>query len=274
LLLLLASSGILFIHPVNAATLTIVSDNGFADLGGGYYVFGELQNREDKNIQCEKITATFYDSNNQVIEVKEMPFGFMYILMPNQKSPFQIHIGDPSNKSEQVGKNVDHYSLEVTTKYATAKPLAIDVVWTDNHLVLGGILTVEGEVKNVDTETANNTMVFVTCYDESGDVVCADFGSIEQKQLASGQNSSFELTLIYPEVADSIETYRVAAFAYNQESSSADFLTLGSNVLIILGITGVAVVAMIIGLIFAVKRKRKLQTNHASDNTQPQQPPH
>ena len=42
-----------------------------------------------------------------------MPFGFMYILMPDQKSPFQIHLGDPNNKTEQIGKKVDHYSLDV-----------------------------------------------------------------------------------------------------------------------------------------------------------------
>jgi hypothetical protein len=269
LLVLLTSAGLLFIQPVNAATLTIVSDNGFADMGGGYYVFGEMENQEDSNIQCEKVTATFYDSNNQVIGVKEMPFGFMYIIMPDQKSPFQIHLGDPTNKSEQIGKQVDHYTLDITAKYTSARPLTIDVEWTDNNLTLG-ILSIEGEVKNSDTETANNTMVFVTCYDKNGEVVCTDFGSIDQKQLAPGQNSSYKLSIICPEVADSIDIYKVHAFAFVQDTSSSDFLTLGSNILMFIAIIGVAVAAIAIGVVLAIKRRRNIPAKGAGDNTQPQ----
>lgn len=265
MLVLLTSAGFLFVVPVNAATLAIVSDNGFADLGGGYYVFGELQNREDKNIQCMKVTATFYDSNNKVLAVKEMPFGFMYIIRPNQKSPFQIHLGDENG--EKIGQKVDHYSLEVTAEYATAKPLAIDVVWTDNHFLVS-LLTVEGEVKNLDTQVANNTMIFVTCYDVSGDVVCTEFGSIEQKQLAPGETASYELTIIYPEVADSIDSYKVDAFAY-VEGSPEDLWTLfNSNIFVAGAALVIAAFAIIIALVLTVRRKRKLQPSHIDSNPQ------
>lgn len=264
MLVLLVSAGLLFLRPVNAATLTIVSDSGFVDASGGYYVFGEIQNREDQNIQCEKITATFYDSNNEKIAVKEMTFGFMYIIIPNQKSPFQIHLGD-SDDNSQLGKKVDHYTLEVTAEYASAKPLAIDVVWTDNQLVLD-LLTIEGEVKNLDTQVANNTMIFVTCYDKLGDVICADFGSIEKKQLAPGESSNFELTLIYPEVVDSIDSYKVNAFAYTQ-GSPGDLFTLLSPAVLFAVAIAVLVIAIVVGLTF--RRKRKLEQSRVDNNPKP-----
>jgi hypothetical protein len=94
--------------------VVIVSQNAFTD-DNQYYptyrIVGEVENNGTQSASFVQISATLYDSNNQVIGT-----GFTYAkpstIEPGMKAPFEITISKSSVKDGDFSA-IDHYSVQV-----------------------------------------------------------------------------------------------------------------------------------------------------------------
>jgi hypothetical protein len=208
-LLVLMVGWAFFIQPAKAASLTILSHRGYHDSIGGYWIWGEFQNLEDKPIMCEYVTATFYDSGNNVIAVQNWSAGGS-IVLPNQKMPFLVLF----ISSVQNATQIDHYTLSVPASYTTYTLLDVKVASYNTSVNTIGFMPFAGEVENTGNMTANNTRVFVTCYDSEGKVVWSSFTFTKDSEILSGQKSSFETVSVPREVVPQVKSSTLVAQAY------------------------------------------------------------
>jgi hypothetical protein len=216
IVLMLMAGCTFLVHPAKAASVNILSHSGYHSITGAYWIWGELQNLDNKPIKIDKVTATFYDSSNTVIAVQDWHIGHLEVISPNQISPFELLLSSGNTTTTSIGPNVDHYALEVTSSYTSAIPLDIKVV-SSSFNATSGYMHVTGEVENTGTIIANNTEVFVTCYDSNGKVVYTDSAIADSKELPPGQKSSFEIVSVYRDRVPLMKTYTVVAQAYIPE---------------------------------------------------------
>ena len=98
-------------------SVNILSHSSFYDSLNTLWVVGEVENIGDMATQFTKVTATFYNSSNQVVAV-ETGYTEIDVLLPGRKSPFSIMLLKSSGSLE-----VYNYSLTVSwDNYAAGKP--------------------------------------------------------------------------------------------------------------------------------------------------------
>ena len=153
-----------FSLPVHAlGDVRIVSHSSYYDSLNAFWIVGEVENTGDMATQFTKITATFYNSANQVIGT-DYGYADLDILLPNRKSPFSILFLE-----SQGSLNIHNYTLTLSwDNYAAGKPLGIEIISNSSYIDGHGYMHVIGEVKNQGTINANFTKVFSTFYDSNG----------------------------------------------------------------------------------------------------------
>jgi hypothetical protein len=163
----------------------ILSHSSFYDSLNTLWVVGEVENTGDMATQFTKVTATFYNSSNQVVAV-ETGYTEIDVLLPGRKSPFDIMLSESDGSLK-----VYNYSLTVSwDNYAAGKPLALQILSNSSRIDELGYMHVLGEIKNTGSLTARFTKAIATFYDANGTVVGEASSYTEPSDINSKPNSS------------------------------------------------------------------------------------
>lgn len=166
--------------------VAILSHNPYVDSLGYYTIVGEVQNQGTKNLHYVKITATFYDSANNVLAT-DFTYTDIDILIPQQKSPFELNTY-PSKIT------VDHYSVVVSSYSETGevpyRSLRIQGLTTSTDSL--GYYHVIGEVENTGQVDTTYVKIVVTFYNSNGKVIAKDFTYTDPIDIAKGSKAPFD----------------------------------------------------------------------------------
>uniref|UniRef100_A0A6M3M8E0 Uncharacterized protein n=1 Tax=viral metagenome TaxID=1070528 RepID=A0A6M3M8E0_9ZZZZ len=178
-------------QSLNGNEPKILSYSSYVDNLGYYTVVGEVQNNLQSNINYVKISATFYDSQNNVIGT-DFTYTDMGILKPGQKSPFEI-----SSYPDKISPS--NFKLSVSYKDTGNEPyeglqILSSTSKTDN---LGYYETV-GEIKNNGNRNSTYVKVIATYYDSTGKVIAKSFTYTNPEDINSGDTAPFKLSS-YPD---------------------------------------------------------------------------
>ena len=178
--------------------------------GGGptVRISGEVQNIGTSNLEYVKLDATFYDSENKVIQ-RDPEWNWhhtvwMDVLLPGEKAPFWfIIIG--------LTKEYKSYRLSVAEVRQTTKQPYRDFEWLDQSSFIGerDWYRVKGSIKNTGTQDVHHLNILVTFYDAQGKVVWVDLvGPPTQLKegLGAGKTASFEAQAI-SHISSKIKSY-------------------------------------------------------------------
>jgi hypothetical protein len=223
-----------------APQVEIVSHSSYIGPYGYFTVAGEVRNTGDQYAIDVEISATFYNSANQVLGTGSGDSSLSYLL-PGRKSPFRFVFLDFA-QAEQV----DHYSLDIdfgSTDASFPEKLAIT---SHSSSIVGDQLLIEGEVENLADSAASLVKVVATCYDAAGKVIGSDGQS--NIHIEAHQTATFEIDVPSGDV-QSIDSYELAV----QSPFYVEIPEFSSFLLIILTI----IVASISLLLY----KRKLTKN-------------
>ena len=187
---------------VNAAPQIeiLTSHTSFITSIGYFSIVGEVHNVGDQAANYVKVTATFYNVGNEVISTS-LNYIALDVLLPDKKSPFRITFVDITRSAL-----VDHYSLNVEFIPTDSIPEQLEIT-SHNSSIVAGILEILGEIENTGDSTATYVTVFVTCYDESGNVVEVGGGGYTNPvDIGVNQKGSFEIDVNH-ENTDLINSY-------------------------------------------------------------------
>ena len=194
--------------------VVVVSHSSFYDSLDALWVVGEVENIGDIATDFTKVTATFYDSSNQVID-SDYGYADLDVLLPNRKSPFSILFLE-----SQGSLNVHNYTLSISWDNQPAgKAEGIEILSSSDYIDEYNHMHVIGEVKNQGTLNANFTKVFVTFYDSQKTVVGTDYDYTEPTHLTPQETATYDVELIYAQQVAKVASYSLTAestqFAYS-----------------------------------------------------------
>ncbi len=195
------------IQPAKAlGDVKILSHSSFYDSLNNLWVVGEVENTGDMATKFTKITATFFDSSNQVIAIKS-GYSELDVLLPGRKSPFKILL------TEGAGAlNVHNYTLNVSwTNYAAGMALGLEILSNSSYIDEFGWMHVTGIIKNRGAIGASYVKVIATFYDSEGIVVGEDFAYAEPSYLSPNQTGTFDIELIYTQQVIKVARYSLTA---------------------------------------------------------------
>ena len=169
----------------------IISHNSYRDMYQYYYIVGEVQNNGKSNIKDVKITATLYNATGTITADA---YTMIDILLPDQKSPFEISFG--------YNGPVDYYFLN-TSYIPTLEIPYRNFTWqvfdakSDNFT---GYYHLTGEVNNTGAKVVYWAKVVATFYDENGKVMMVDFHYVNRTEPWSpfdpGMVKPFDLSTV------------------------------------------------------------------------------
>lgn len=207
-ILVLLSAGLGCFQPVEGqgqGQVVILSHSSFIDIFGYYDVVGEVKNVGDQPVEWVTVTATFYDSEGQVVGTNSA-YTYLEVLLPGRKSPFKI-----VETESAVIEKITNYSLKVSFQQSAGLPMGLQIVSNSSYVDEFGWFHVTGEIKNIGTATANYVEVIGTFYDAEGTVVYAFSANPEPRILEPNQKASFELVVGDKSRADLISSYELTA---------------------------------------------------------------
>lgn len=276
------------VSVVSTTIYQTYGSNPFSVSKGDYLVAGEVKNY-GAEAQKFNITATFYDNEGYIIGTSYLfdsnPDAspcYLHVLLPNAKSPFEIWF----SRFDEEGnfRLVDHYDLTINTSPADNYSPGLEITSQSSHET-DSTLIVTGSIKNTGTQTMNSFNVFVTFYNQNGDVAAVAMETgystspiSESLGVAPGETASFSVSLNgFNEGGrlEAISNYEVTAEGYEPSLWTGDGKLINPEVVYILGtpqetvapiaaqdqpyliyIVAIAVVAILIAATILVARKR------------------
>mgnify|MGYP001765487739 CR=1 FL=1 len=186
--------------------IAVLSHSSFLSSSGTFHVVGEVKNNSSKNRSYVKLTATFYNSDNTVVGT-DFAYTEVDILLPNEKSPFEILEID-----EAISAQIDHYSVVVSdSNVTTDEPYrSFAILSKDSYTDSTGTFHAIGELQNTGSQAADYVKVVVTLYDSAGKVVGTDFTYTEIDTVLAGQKSPFEVLELDNSVVSKMHDYELA----------------------------------------------------------------
>jgi hypothetical protein len=163
-------------------SLQILNFSNYTDNLGYQHIVGEIQNTGKSNIQSLKIAATYYNKSNCVIDTN-YAFTSVDVLIPNQKSPFEI--------IEKVAPY--NYSLVIAGASSNVPYRDFQIISQNSYIDSLKNLNVVGTVKNTGAQNATFVEIIATFYDANGKVVMTDYTYSKPDSLNAGQQASFKL---------------------------------------------------------------------------------
>jgi hypothetical protein len=194
--------------PPNGVLLLSHSEAG-SDFGS-LYIVGEVKNNLSSMVNYVQIVGTFYDAGGTIID-SDYTYTDLDYLRPGEKSPFRLIISD-----EAVASRIENYTLSVNWEPVNADPAAVAeaTVLTieegeQREAEFGGYEVV-GQVTNGGTRNTEYVKVTATFYDENGRVIDTDYTYTDPSDLAAGQSAPFEIRTSDEEIAEDIESVKLA----------------------------------------------------------------
>lgn len=201
LLLTIFLSSILVFQVKADAQVELLNSSSYIDSLGWFNVVGEVQNVGDQAVDYVRISATFYDSNDTVVDTA-YTYSTLDVILPNRKSPFDIVLWDQSQSSK-----VDHYSLSVSFSTTVSMQQSLQILSHSSYIDVLGWLNIVGEVENIATGGATFVKVIATCYDESGTVINVGYSYTNPSEIEASQKAPFDILIIgnNPELVSNYE---------------------------------------------------------------------
>ena len=194
--------------PPNGVLLLSHSEAG-SDFGS-LYIVGEVKNNLSSMVNYVQIVGTFYDAGGTIID-SDYTYTDLDYLRPGEKSPFRLIISD-----EAVASRIENYTLSVNWEPVNADPAAVAeaTVLTieegeQREAEFGGYEVI-GQVTNGGTRNTEYVKVTATFYDENGGVIDTDYTYTDPSDLAAGQSAPFEIRTSDEEIAEDIESVKLA----------------------------------------------------------------
>jgi hypothetical protein len=203
---------------ITGATPTPPTPNGVLILGhsedgsdfGSLYIVGEVKNNLSSMVNYVQIVGTFYDAGGTIID-SDFTYTDLDYLRPGEKSPFRLIISD-----EAVASRIENYTLSVNWEPVNADPAAVAEATVlmieegeQREAEFGGYEVI-GQITNGGTSSTEYVKVTATFYDENGRVIDTDYTYTDPSDLAAGQSAPFEIRTSDEEIAEDIESVKLA----------------------------------------------------------------
>ncbi|MDH5795508.1 MAG: FxLYD domain-containing protein, partial [Candidatus Bathyarchaeota archaeon] len=167
------------------------------------YLTGEIKNVGARNTYYEVFFA-LYDETGRIVDAGYYA-GLTGVLVPEQKSPFEIQIWPLRDVTPPI--NIEGYELFPQCRETPVAPYGEFEVLSHRSyigsyppIIERGII-VEGEVKNVGSRDATAVVVIATFYDVEGRVMGVSHDSwVVDRTLRAGETDSFKLVPMTDEV--------------------------------------------------------------------------
>ena len=148
--------------------LVITSHIGFLDKNGYYNVYGEIENKGNKNYSDIKLRYTFYDSSGNILYTEEGEGTkiSLHILLSGRRSPFSYIL-----INETLASLVKNYTIHISSKKVLDKLVPAKLQITYHKPEGNSILVV---IINSGDLPANFTTLYATFYDMNKSVIGID----------------------------------------------------------------------------------------------------
>ncbi len=196
------------LNSVKADSVTVISSSGFTDSIGDYHIVGEVQNTGSNTVDYVQITATYYNTNNQVVDT-QFSFASLSYMQPGAKSPFDI-IETTSTLVPQFSTN----KLQVTSTTNGSITQGLEITSNSSYTDSIGDVHIVGQIQNTGSATSSATEIFATCYDSSGMVVDTGLTFANPQDISPGGTSPFEII-----VTDSSQIPLITSYSLTAQSS-------------------------------------------------------
>jgi hypothetical protein len=177
--------------PPDTIILGLLSATDYADdFDNTLTIVGEVRNDSHLDVGEAIVTATFYDTNGQVIGEAGGPT-ILDAMLPGVRSPFAITLPRPTGLA--------NYSLRATGRpISMATPNAkLNVVNTRRFEDTAGFYHVAGVIENLSNQRIKQARVIVTLYDRGGRVVNVGFSYPQPSSLSPSDRADFDVTFTY-----------------------------------------------------------------------------
>jgi hypothetical protein len=162
-----------------------LSSTAYTDSIGYLHIVGEVLNNTTTRRIYVEISATFYNSSNQVIGT-DFTFADVSSLASRTRSPFHLVAQKPAS--------FHHYSYLVSSSTTTTAPvgnliLTAGIPYTDGV----GYRHYPGQVKNANTYGVRYVEILLTLYTNRGLVMNTDFTFTNPSSISAGGTAPFEV---------------------------------------------------------------------------------
>jgi hypothetical protein len=186
--------------------LIFLSDSAYRDSNGYLHVIGEVRNDAKSNAKQIKISVSLLDNQGNITATRAN-LSYLSLLEPQQRSPFDVIF-------QEVSDRIPNYQMELSWQATNETPKTrMQIQQISTHIDEDGYYWVNGEVKNIDSQTSDLIAIIGTFYDSAGKVVAVASGLPDVVPLAPGKSSSFSLAVEVPKDA-TIQESSVQAEAY------------------------------------------------------------
>lgn len=209
--------------PFAYADVSILNEQKYVGDDGTLHIVGEIQNNFNVPLNQINIKATLYDSNNNIITIKETG-SLVNTIMPTMKGPFDFIITDSESK------NVQWYILDINYKVSPPKSQKIDIVSSELSRDNLNNLMITGTVVNNGESTANTVAVIATLYDKNGNVAAVTRVHPEPDYLRTYEQAFFLVTV--PDKLQTKEIQDYSIIAESEEYAAVPEFPIGSLVLL------------------------------------------
>lgn len=195
------SERVITVSQQSVASAEIIEENSYSSSYGYLYVVGVVKNTGDVNLNFVKITGTFYDASNNVVDT-DFTYSDLDILTPQQESPFKLMLEQPAG--------YDHYSVQVSFSQTESSPYTdLTIQGVTDHLGSYGYYYINGEVTNTGTEAVTFVKLVAAMYDSTGALVDTDFTYTDPSDLSPGQTAPFEFMIDTDDLPGTIDNYEL-----------------------------------------------------------------
>jgi hypothetical protein len=199
---------------VNAAGQVIIAEShsSYISSNGILHVVGEVNNNLDSAVKNVQITATFFDSTNNIIATVATQ-SMLNIILPGEKSPFEILLSDQSTVNK-----VNSYDLVVSSysKPIDILPQNLRIISNNSYISKSEYYNIHGKILNEGPSRCTYTMIAATCYDTNGKVVGTTQGFTDPATIISGREAQFNII-----IRDSEQSKKVSSYALQVQSNEA-----------------------------------------------------
>ena len=129
------------------------------------HVLGEIRNESDTAMRNVLITISFYDREGNLLdEFRRVPA--LRVINPGESSPFEILYID-----QQTVDRVANFTMSATGQATEPKEKQLTIISSNSRLDVLGTYYINAAARNEGQETATNTIMIATLYDNDGRVV-------------------------------------------------------------------------------------------------------
>ena len=197
--------------PAYAQSFSFENESSYIDETKILHVLGEVRNESESAAANIRITASFYDSEGNLLGEQTLA-PKLRVINPGGVAPFEMRYLDSATVNQ-----VARYELTATGQEADSKPASLKILSASSRLDVLGVYFIHVNTRNDGSETATNPILIATLYDEGGRVVAVGEGLVEfdsqVSDLSPEQHGGSTIA-----VAERLQTYKAARISLVADS--------------------------------------------------------